>query len=77
MLILSRHIDERIMIGEDIVITIVDIRGDRVRIGIGAPQEITVHREEVWKRIKREGGTEIRRHRPGVEQDGLPGSDSP
>jgi len=53
MLVLSRHRDESIMIGDDVVITIVDIRGDKVRLGIKAPQEIPVHREEVFDAIKR------------------------
>lgn len=54
MLVLSRHRDESIMIGDDIVITIVDIRGDKVRLGIDAPQEIPVHRQEVYDAIQRE-----------------------
>ena len=54
MLVLSRHRDESIMIGDDIVITIVDIRGDKVRLGIDAPQAIPVHRQEVYDAIQRE-----------------------
>ena len=54
MLVLSRHRDESIMIGDDIVITIVDIRGDKVRLGIDAPQSIPVHRQEVYDAIQRE-----------------------
>lgn len=54
MLVLSRHRDESIMIGDDVMITIVDIRGDKVRLGIDAPQEIPVHRQEVYEAIKRE-----------------------
>lgn len=54
MLVLSRHIDESIMIGDDVVITVVDIRGDKVRLGIEAPQSIPVHRQEVYEAIKRE-----------------------
>lgn len=54
MLVLSRHRDESIMIGDDVVITIVDIRGDKVRLGIKAPQEVPVHRQEVYDAIKRE-----------------------
>lgn len=54
MLVLSRHRDESIMIGDDIVITIVDIRGDKVRLGIRAPQNIAVHRQEVYDAIQRE-----------------------
>ncbi len=54
MLVLSRHRDESIMIGDDVVVTIVDIRGDKVRLGIAAPQNIPVHRQEVYEAIKRE-----------------------
>lgn len=59
MLVLSRMRDESIMIGDKVVITIVDIRGDKVRLGIEAPDEIPVHRQEVYEAIKREGGTRI------------------
>ena len=54
MLVLSRQRDESIMIGDDIVITVVDIRGDKVRLGIQAPTEIPVHREEVYEAILKE-----------------------
>ena len=54
MLVLSRNRDETIMIGDDVEITIVDVRGDRVRIGINAPRSIQVHRKEVYDAIKRE-----------------------
>lgn len=54
MLVLSRHRDESIMIGDDIVVTIVDIRGDKVRLGIDAPQDVPVHRQEVYEAIQRE-----------------------
>ena len=54
MLVLSRHRDESIIIGDDIVITIVDIRGDKVRLGINAPQDIPVHRREFYEAIQRE-----------------------
>ncbi|MHB8969666.1 MAG: carbon storage regulator CsrA [Pirellulaceae bacterium] len=54
MLVLSRHRDESIMIGDEIVVTIVDIRGDKVRLGIDAPQDVPVHRQEVYEAIQRE-----------------------
>ena len=54
MLVLSRHRDESIMIGDEIVVTIVDIRGDKVRLGIDAPQDVPVHRQEVYDAIQRE-----------------------
>ena len=54
MLVLSRQRDESIMIGDSIVVTIVDIRGDKVRLGIEAPSEIPVHRQEVYDAIREE-----------------------
>ncbi|MCH7884173.1 MAG: carbon storage regulator CsrA [Planctomycetes bacterium] len=54
MLVLSRQRDETIMIGDDVQITVVDIRGDKVRLGITAPRHIQVHRKEVYDAIKRE-----------------------
>lgn len=54
MLVLSRQRDESIIIGDNIVITVVDIRGDKVRLGIQAPSEIPVHRKEVYEAIQRE-----------------------
>jgi carbon storage regulator len=54
MLVLSRQKDESIMIGDNVEITIVDVRGDKVRLGINAPKEIAVHRKEVYEAIQRE-----------------------
>jgi carbon storage regulator len=54
MLVLSRQRDESIVIGDKVVVTIVDIRGDKVRLGIQAPGEIPVHRQEVYEAIQRE-----------------------
>ena len=54
MLVLSRHRDEVIRIGHDIIIQVVDIRGDKVRIGVVAPSEVPVHRDEVYQAIQRE-----------------------
>lgn len=54
MLVLSRQRDETIMIGDDVEITVVDIRGDKVRLGISAPRSIQVHRKEVYEAIRRE-----------------------
>ena len=54
MLVLSRQRDESIMIGDDVEITIVDVRGDKVRLGITAPREIPVHRREIYDTIQRE-----------------------
>ena len=54
MLVLSRQRDESIMIGDEVEITIVDVRGDKVRLGINAPRSISVHRKEVYEAIQRE-----------------------
>lgn len=67
MLVLSRQRDETIMIGDDIEITLVDIRGDKVRLGIQAPTRISVHRKEVWEAIRRENERAAR-----LEQAELP-----
>ncbi len=64
MLVLSRQRDETIMIGDDVEITIVDIRGDKVRLGISAPPHIAVHRKEVYEAIRRE--------KQGQSKDGKP-----
>ena len=53
MLVLSRKKNESIMIRDDIVVTVVDVRGDKVRLGIEAPKEVTVHRREVYDAIKK------------------------
>ncbi|MBN1942510.1 MAG: carbon storage regulator CsrA [Phycisphaerae bacterium] len=55
MLVLSRQRDETIMIGDEVQVTIVDIRGEKVRLGITAPPHIPVHRKEVYEAIQREG----------------------
>jgi carbon storage regulator len=56
MLVLSRQRDESIMIGDDVEIIIVDVRGDKVRLGITAPKNIPVHRREIYDAIQREKG---------------------
>lgn len=58
MLVLSRQRDETIVIGDDIEITVVDIRGEKVRLGINAPPHVPVHRKEVYEAIKREQNSE-------------------
>jgi len=54
MLVLSRQKDESIIIGDNVEVTIVDVRGDKVRLGITAPKDIPVHRREVYEAIQRE-----------------------
>jgi len=64
MLVLSRQKDESIMIGDDVKITIVDVRGDKVRLGISAPKEIPVHRIEIYEAIQREKQGEAAPEKP-------------
>lgn len=58
MLVLSRRVDESLLIDKDIKITVLDIKGGQVRLGITAPQSIKIHREEVFDRIQRESSDE-------------------
>ena len=53
MLVLSRKLDESIMIGDDVVLVVVEIRGDKVRLGVDAPREVPVHRREIYDAIAR------------------------
>ena len=54
MLVLSRLKDESIMVGDNVEITIVDVRGDKVRLGINAPRDVSVHRREIYDAIQKE-----------------------
>ena len=54
MLVLSRKQDEKIMIGDEITLMVISIQGDKVRLGIDAPKEVSIHREEVYKAIQEE-----------------------
>ena len=62
MLILTRRVGETVMIGDDVTVTVLGVKGNQVRIGVNAPRDVAVHREEIFERIKRE------------EQDGVPGA---
>ena len=68
MLVLSRKRDESIVIGNNIVVTIVDIRGDKVRLGISAPPEVPVHRKEVYEAIMQQTGNNV--HSLGHKRNG-------
>ncbi|HVC30710.1 MAG TPA: carbon storage regulator CsrA [Steroidobacteraceae bacterium] len=58
MLILTRRVGETVMIGDDVTITVLGVKGNQVRVGINAPKSVAVHREEIYERIKREHAAE-------------------
>ncbi len=58
MLILTRRVGETVMIGEDVSITVLGVKGNQVRVGINAPREVSVHREEIYRRIQEENNAQ-------------------
>ena len=61
MLILTRRVGETVMVGDEVTVTVLVVKGNQVRIGVNAPKEVAVHREEIYERIKREqeGNSEV------------------
>ncbi len=62
MLILTRRVGETLMVGDEVTITVLGVKGNQVRIGINAPKDIPVHREEIYQRIKREQSGDLPPH---------------
>jgi carbon storage regulator len=58
MLILTRRVGETVVIGDDVTVTVLGVKGNQVRLGVNAPREVAVHREEIFERIKRERSDE-------------------
>lgn len=59
MLILTRRVGETLVIGDDVNVTVLGVRGNQVRLGVNAPKEVAVHREEIYQRIQKENDSEI------------------
>ncbi len=64
MLILTRRVGETVMIGNEVTVTVLGVKGNQVRIGVNAPKDVAVHREEIYERIKREEDLEGRSPSP-------------
>jgi carbon storage regulator len=59
MLILTRRVGETLMVGDEITVTVLDVKGNQVRIGINAPRDVDVHREEIYERVQREKAQQL------------------
>jgi carbon storage regulator len=70
MLILTRRVGETLMIGDSVTVTILGVKGNQVRVGITAPKDVAVHREEIFQRIGREGASPASER--GSDESGLP-----
>lgn len=68
MLILTRRVGETIVIGDDVIVTVLGIKGNQVRIGINAPKDVSVHREEIYQRIQQEKNATASAVKPEISE---------
>ncbi|HEY6927707.1 MAG TPA: carbon storage regulator CsrA [Steroidobacteraceae bacterium] len=71
MLILTRRVGETVMVGDDVTVTVLGVKGNQVRWGISAPKRVAVHREEIYERIKHEGSSKPKDSSKGVTDPGV------
>jgi len=69
MLILTRRVGETVMIGENVTVTVLGVKGNQIRLGVDAPRDVAVHRQEIFEKIQGGGGVPIDAHADAAEDD--------